>query len=154
MLRLLLVLVVATQMVTTTNITMPDGETRALETIGGRSYYFSPISVLVGNAITTCLDMGMQLVAFETEGEVLQTAYFILNTLGTELQDYHTSAIRIQDEWVWSSTGTVMNYNNWQLPDEPSETGLIDQACVYIFNSKFFDSRCDRSRYFICEQRC
>ncbi|KAF4529578.1 hypothetical protein B566_EDAN018369 [Ephemera danica] len=37
--------------------------------IGGRRYYFSPISLSVPNAIPVCTDINMTLAAFETAQE-------------------------------------------------------------------------------------
>ncbi|KAF4525884.1 hypothetical protein B566_EDAN015169 [Ephemera danica] len=96
----------------------------------------------------TCEEFEMELVSFETQAESDSVyAYIQAQSIDTW---YHTSGVRINSYWKWSST--YLNYSNW-APGQPTETGTTYQACIAFLSGYFYDFPCIHSFNFICEDK-
>ncbi|KAF4528751.1 hypothetical protein B566_EDAN016890 [Ephemera danica] len=64
---------------------------------------------------------------------------------------YWTSGVRVETNWLWSSTGVYLDYDNWG-PLEPNYQGFPTQACIYFFDGFIHDTSCGDHLPFICEK--
>jgi hypothetical protein len=56
--------------------------------------------------------------------------------------------------WMWSGVSRPISYTNWAV-NEPTETNIYAQACVYINDGYMYDMPCKNIfNYFICEENC
>ncbi|KAF4518059.1 hypothetical protein B566_EDAN009602 [Ephemera danica] len=78
-----ILLCVALQLALACLVTSQGTEPRESAIIGGRNYYFSPISTSSKDARKACQDMGYELASFETETEFLQVTFY-MSTQGCE----------------------------------------------------------------------
>ncbi|KAF4514027.1 UNVERIFIED_CONTAM: hypothetical protein B566_EDAN018671 [Ephemera danica] len=104
---------------------------RDIGVIGGRYYYFGTVlQVDIHTAQKLCEDFAMNMAN----------------------EFWWTSGIRHNEDWMWSGSGLVVQYFDWDN-NEPDPPAYPAQSCMWLKDSRMGDYPCDFSNYFICEER-
>jgi hypothetical protein len=59
------------------------------------------------------------------------------------------------DGWIWTGVSRPISNTNWAI-NEPTETNILAQACVYLNNGYMYDGPCSDTYFlhYICEEKC
>ncbi|CAH1169980.1 unnamed protein product [Phaedon cochleariae] len=121
---------------------------------GPKSYYLGiGVKAKYMQAMQFCDNIHMKLLTIRSREENDRIQKYIREA-NKGSDDFWTSGSKLLDgrNWVWMSHGDGIQYTNW-APGEPND----DRSQCIRLSSKhgelyWHDSRCDESRFFICER--